>query len=326
MARTRHVLLVALLLATAPPACENGIPARDPVRSAQARGDFGPTAAYERRLIFLGPGQRLPAAAIVDFGAVSDTIGIRRGVRARLSDGNDWTRLMDAGWDMERMREPWRLMPHGPLRLVVGDAGDLGALVFRLDPEVRIEPGMVVATLSPDPGLQLVLRQGRLVLGGELVHGTILDAQLGRSLDAAASRRARDTGHDTAAPADLATPVARAGTEALLLGEAGFYVAFAGDGESQFAWLRHGQQNDVRSGARLAAVGWELDADGFRVPNAWEVLGPSDLAGELSAEAVDGVDVSVLTDSEGIGYAIVTGWLLDRGVHRDVYGLVRHVR
>jgi hypothetical protein len=327
MARIKQLVLAAVCVAAAAPACENGIPsARDQNRSVQAPVDFGPTAAYERRLIFLGPGQRLPSAAIVDFVSVSDSLGLRRGVRARLADGDDWSSLMDAGWEMERMREPWRLVPHGPLRLVVGDAGDLGAVVFRSDPEVRLEPGATVAVLSPDPGLQLVLRQGRLVLGADLINGIMLDTQLGRSLDASASRRARDPAPTGGSAPDRATPAARPGAEALLVGEGRFYMVFASSSDTPIAWLRHGQQDDVRRGARLAAVGWELDADGFRVPNAWEVVGPSDLSGELSAEAVDGVDVSASTEVEGLGYAVVSGWILDRGVHRDVYGLVRHVR
>lgn len=327
MSRTRYLLTLAFVVAAGPPACENGIPVgRDAARSVQEPLDLGPTAAYERRLIFLGPGQRLPSAAIVDFVAVSDSVGLRRGIRARLADGSDWSRLMDAGWEMERMREPWRLVPHGPLRLVVGDAGELGALVFRADPEIRMEPGTTLATLSPDASMQLLLRQGRLALGPDLVHGVVLDAQMGRSLDPAVSRDGRSGGGEVRAPHDRATPAARPGAEALLLGDAGFHLVFASGADGPFAWLRHGQQDDVRRGARLAAVGWELDGDGFRVPNAWEVLGPSDLTGELVAEAVDGVDISDAPDVEGLGYAIVSGWILDRGVHRDVYGLIRHVR
>jgi hypothetical protein len=325
MARINYLLILAFAV-MAVPACDGAIPVgRDSGRSAQAPVDFGPTAAYERRLIFLGPGQQLPSAAIVDFSAVSDSVGVRRGVRVRLADGNDWSRLMDAGWEMERMREPWRLVPHGPLRLVVGEGGELGAVVFRGETEVRLEPGATLAELSTDPGLQLVLRQGRLALAGDLVPGILLDAQLGRSLDADASRRAR-AAQRQGPSAGHATQAARVGAEALLVGEGGFSVVFAGHGEGQFAWLRQGQRDDVRRGARLAAVGWELDADGFRVPNAWEVVGPDDLSGELAAEAVDGVDVSDATDVEGLGYAIVTGWVVDGGVHRDVYGLVRHVR
>jgi hypothetical protein len=327
MTRIKRLLIAVLFIGATAPGCEDGVPVgREPGRSVQAPVDFGPTAAYERRLIFLGPGQRLPTAAIVDFVAVSDSLGLRRGVRARLADGSDWSRLMDAGWEMERMREPWRLVPHEALRLVVSDAGDLGAVVFRADTEVRLEPGMVLAELSPEPGLQLVLRQGRLVLGAELVQGIMLDAQLGRSLHVAPSRHVPDAERESGTSTDLATPAARPGTEALLVGEGGFYMIFAGSGNAQVAWTRHGQMDDVRSGARLAAVGWELDPDGFRVPNAWQVVGPNDLSGELSAEAVDGVDVSEATDVEALGYAIVTGWILDRGVHRDVYGLVRHVR
>jgi hypothetical protein len=322
MSRTLH-LLTATVVVLAMAACDGrGANGRDPARAAQAPVDLGPTAAYERRLIFLGPGEVLPTAAIADFVAVSDTLGLRRGVRARVADGNDWTRIMDAGWEMDRMREPWRLVPHGRLRLVVGDAGELSALVFRGDPEVRIEPGGTLAQLAPEPGMQLVLRRGRLVVGPDLVQGVVLDVQLGRRLAAATSREVRTDAEGD----DHATPAARPGAEAFLVGEAGFYMVFAAPEAGHLAWIRHGQQDEVRGGARLAAVGWELDPGGFRVPNAWQVVGPDDLTGELRAEVVDGVDVSAAGDAEGLGYAIVSGWIEDRGVQRDVFGLVRHVR
>jgi hypothetical protein len=326
MSRTIRWSTLALAITAGAVACGNGgEPGRERDRAGQSRVDFGPTAAYERRLIFLGPGQRLPTAAIVDFGALSDEDGLRRGVRARLADGNDWTRLMDAGWSMDRMREPWRLVPHGPLRLIVGDGGEVAALVIRGDVEVRIEPGGSMAELTPDPGTQLMLRQGRIGLGGSLVSGVLLDIQTGRSLDGpphgSALPGAPPTGGD-----DGATPWARPGVEALLAGEAGFYMVFAGTASGTLAWLRHGQQDEVRRGARLTAVEWELGSDGVRVPSAWQVVGPDDLTGELVADASDGVDVSGAGDVEGLGYAIVSGWILDRGVHRDVFGLVRHVR
>jgi hypothetical protein len=322
--RIRHLLIAACAIGTAASAaaCGNGSGGRDRDRSADSPRDFGPTAAYERRLIFLGPGQRLPTAAIVDFVAVSDSLGVQRGVRARLADGADWTRLMDEGWRMEPMREPWRLVPHGPLRLVIGDAGEVSALVFRGDPEVRLQPGGFTAELSPDAGTRLLLRQGVLTLGADVVHGVILDTQLGRSVSGASGA----SGDPDGPVDDGATPSARPGVEALLIGQAEFSLVFGLSAAGPMAWLRHGQQDDVRRGARLTAVEWELNTDGLRVPSAWQVVGTDDLTGELVAEAVDGVDVSGAPDAEGLGYAIVSGWVLDRGVRRDVYGLIRHVR
>jgi hypothetical protein len=325
MLRIRY-LLAGLALAGVSLSCGDGAGERQD-GARQAPVDFGPTAAYERRLVFLGPGQRLPTAAIFDFVAVSDSLGLRRGVRARLADGTEWHRLMDEGWTLDHMREPWRLVPHGPLKLIMGDAGELVALVLRDDLEVRIEPGPPLAGHTPDPGTQLVLRRGRLAIGADLVQGMLLDAQFGRPLDPAAARDATALNGPDGSPAgDDPTPVGRPGNEALLMDNAGFYAVFSASGAGPMAWLHVDGRDDVRRGARLEAIGWEPDEEGLQVPNAWRVVSPAGLTGELVAEAVDGVGMSGVPDLEALGYAIVTGWIRDGGEHRDLFGLIRHAR
>ncbi len=292
--------------------------------AAQTPTDFGPTAVYERRLLFLGPGQRLPTAALVDFVALSDSDGLRRGVRARLADGTDWTRLMDAGWEMDRMRDPWRLVPYGQLRVLVGDDGELGALIFREDAEVRLEPGAALAGFAPDPGTQLVLRDARLGIGPDLVQGVLLDAQLGRAIDLASEHNGIDP--DAGDGVDRATPAARRGAEALLTDAAGYHLVFAASAAGHVGWIHVDGHDDVRRGARLSAVGWQPGEGGIQIANAWQVSGPGELVGELVAEAVDGVEISGPDQIESVGYAIVSGWIEDRDGRRDVFGLVRHVR
>jgi hypothetical protein len=322
MRRYSSLLVLAVLMAAGLPACNDGRPDRDEV-AARAPVDFGPTAAYERRFLFLGPGQLLPSAAIVDLVALSDSVGVRRGVRARVSDGTDWLPLMDEGWDMAWMREPWRLVPHGSLRLVLGDAGELAALVFRADMEVRVEPGSALAGYSPDPGTQLVLRQARLALGADLVHGILLDAQLGRGVDPAMSRSVRSQ-PGSGAPNE-ATPIGQPGTEALLTDNDGFYLVFAAAGAGPMGWIHYRGRDDVRRGAHLTAVAWE-ETEGVQVPNAWQVAGQGELTGELTAEALDGVDLADVAGIEALGYAVVSGWVADQDVRRDVFGLIRHIR
>jgi hypothetical protein len=323
MLRFSSLLMLAVLLAAGSLACDDRGPLGDEV-AARTPVDFGPTAAYERRFYFLGPGQALPSAAIVDFVALSDSAGLRRGVRARVSDGTDWQRLMDEGWDMAWMREPWRLVPHGSLRIVLGDAGELAALVFREDMEVRVEPGSALAGHSPDPGTQLVLRQARMALGADLVHGILLDAQLGRGVDPATSRSARS--QPGAGTRREATPIGQQGAEALLMDNNGFYLVFAAAGAGPVGWIHHGGRDEVRRGARLTAVGWEESVEGVELPNAWQVSGQGELAGELVAEVFDGVDLADVPGIATLGYAIVSGWVTDRDVRRDVFGLIRHVR
>ena len=340
--RTRFAVPLLLLLA-ALTACENGPPWRseDGVETAIDRDVFGPTAAYDRRIVFLGPGDDLPTAVIFDFAALGDSASLRRGVRARLVDGAEWLPLLDAGWVMEPMREPWRIVPFGPLKLVAGDEGEIDALLFRGDVDVRLEPGAPIAEYSPDAGTQLLLRQGRLRLGGEPVPGIILDAQLARAVTPAdfaaaapdsAGGGAPGGGPDGDAAADSAgggnpSPGARAGAEGLLLDNSGYYVVFATSAEGEFAWIRTGARDDVRRVARLEATEWEaFRGGGVDAPVAWRIVSTGDaLSGELRTEAAD----RALLPGAGpalLGYAIVTGYVEDRGIRRNVYGLIRHVR
>lgn len=335
--RTIPFLLVALLLA----ACEAGGAGEE--IPATGREEFGPTAAYDRRLVFLGPGAELPTAAVFDFAVLSDSAGLRRGIRARLVDGMEWIPLMDAGWEMARMREPWRLVPHGDLKLIVGSAGELDALVFAGEElGVRLDPGSSIAEYSPDAGTQLVLRQAELRLGGEPVTGILLDAQLGRAVNPAAIPRiapepadpgAEDAGEiaaDAAGDSLLVdpAPAARPGAEALLLDNAGYYVVFAASAEGDMAWVHAAGRDDVRRPARLEPFEWEpFQEAGVQVPTAWRVLTPGDLfGGEIRAEAADRAVIGEGAATGAMGYVVVTGWIEDRGVRRNVYGMVRHVR
>lgn len=342
MRPTPLLLALPLLLA----ACDGGTPwgGDDEETTAVGRQEFGPTAAYDRRLVFLGPGEELPTTAVFDFAALSDSANLRRGIRARVVDGAEWVPLMDAGWEMAPMREPWRLIPHGELSLVVGDAGDLDALVVTGEEgEVRLEPGATIAEYSPDGGTQLVLRQARLQIGGRPVTGVLLDAQLGRAVSsppgpatgaadtaAAAGEPGDDEAGDAAADS-LAVdpaPAPRQGAEALVLDAAGYYLVFATSADGEIAWLHAAGRDDVRRGARLEAIEWEqFEPAAVRVPTAWRVTAPGGLlSGELRSEAADLAVIGDGAEMGAMGYAVVTGWVEDRGVRRNVYGLIRHVR
>lgn len=320
-------ILLALVLAI--PACDDGgggaPPAQDPTP------DFGPTAAYNRRLLFLGPGGDI--AAVFDFAALSDSIGIRRGARARLGDGNGWRALLDDGWEMESMREPWRLVPHGPLKMTVGEAGDLSALVHRDTVPTRLELGQVLAEHSPDVGTQLVLRTGRLVRADQSLAGIVLDVQLGRAVSSAQAvretapegRGGAGAGQGAGSPA---TPIALPGAEALLLDGQGYLAALATATGGSLAWIRSGDRSDVRPGARLEPTAWSAaEDDSIQVPTAWRIVSASGLlTGELTVRTVDRNRLQGADRLEALSYALVTGWIEDRNARRDVYGLVRHVR
>jgi hypothetical protein len=334
--RAVHIIALALLVLTAG-ACENGPPwardGEDP--SDQATPDYGPTAAYNRRFIFLGPGADLPTAAIFDFVALSDSIGIRRGLRARVVNGLGWRTLDDAGWEMGPMREPWRIVPHEPFTLTVSENGDLVALIHRDSVTTRLILGATIAEHSPDVSTQLVLRSARLAVGDQSVAGILLDSQLGRAVNPRLVRRDLDdraARSDSTAATDSAavspTPIARPGAEALLLNNGGFYVVLATGADGPFGWIRDAGRDDVRAGARLEPTEWTTDEDtGVQTPSAWRIVSSDgEMSGELTTESTDPVVLGGVGELETLSYELVSGWVEDRSVRRDVFGLVRHVR
>lgn len=330
--RPVHTIALTLLVLAAG-ACENGPPwARDGRDSTgQATPDFGPTAAYNRRFIFLGPGAELPTAAIFDFVALSDSIGIRRGLRARVVNGVSWRTLDDEGWEMAPMREPWRIVPHGPFTLTVSENGDLVALIHRDSVTTRLSLGATIAEHSPDVGTQLVLRSARLAVDDENVPGVLLDSQLGRAVNPRLVQRDLDAPGDSAAAEGARvtpTPIARPGAEALLLNNGGFYVVLATGADGPFGWVRNAGRDDVRAGARLEPIAWTTDeTTGAQTPSAWRIVSSDGvISGELTTESTDPVALDGVGDLEALSYELVSGWVEDRSVRRDVFGLVRHVR
>lgn len=316
---TIPVLLSALVAG----ACDDGTPWSDgeETPTVESRLDFGPTAVYDRRILFLGPDGDLPAAAAFDFSSLADSAGVRGGVRARVLDGAEWATVADTGWALAPMREPWRIVPEGALRVLVNDAGEISALAAR-DSDTRLEPGTILSETSPDAGTQLILRNAELLLDGEPLPGVLLDAQLGRAVRPAQVPPRGDT-----AEAHPSTPIARPGSEALLVNSAGYLVVLTRSGEGDMAWVSHAGRDEIRRGVLLEPTAWTEPGEDGQWPSGWAVRGAdADMAGELSTEAVDHSVLSHLAGVEGLDYVLVSGWIEDRGVRRDVFGLVRHVR
>lgn len=321
-------LSIIAALTMVAPACEDSPPWGDggAAGTDEAAPDFGPTAAYNRRLVFLGPGAELPVAAVFDFTALSDSLGVRRGVRARLVDGARWQPLLDAGWVMESMREPWRLVPHGRLTLVVGETGDVSSLMVRDSTTTRLQLGATLAEHSPDVGTQLLLRSARLAVDDESVPGVLLDAQLGRAVSPERVARTTTTADDTAAVVSP-TAIARPGAEALLLNNGGYYTVLTTAAAGALAWVRNAGRDDIRTGVRLEPTAWSTAEDGVQIPTAWRIVSADgELAGELTTESSDRITLDDTAELQSLAYVLVTGWIEDRTVRRNVFGLVRHVR
>ncbi len=325
--RTLALLTSLLLLAAA---CDGRGPwsDRDDTTAAGTGVDFGPAAAFERRLLFLAPGEDPPTAAGFDFALVDDSTRHYRSARAVVTRDSAWRTLMDTAWSMAPMRNAWRLVPFGDLHLLVGINDELEAVTVSGAPDTRLFLGRAIGEFSPDAGTRLQLREAELTTGGTTIAGLLLDVQLGRSLQRSGAP------HTIVASAGgrAATPVLAAATlqpgttnvEALLAGD-GVLLALGEAADGPTAWLRDGQRDDVWEGTRLIPTGQAGSPPADTAPDWRVVRGGGDVVAEL--RALDRHTVPLPGRAGGsVGVTVARGWLEIREERVPVVAVLRHVR
>ena len=248
-------------------------------------------ASYGRHLVFVSGSAEAPRAAVFDFAILLASDSIYRTARVWLGQPEGWTRLFDSEWSDAPMREPWRLVPHGPLRLVVDDAGEIDALLLRTDSLLRLSTMPPRGEWSPTEALRFRVRQAGLDIGGEALAGVLLDVHAGAE------------GAMEGAPGKL---FVTDGSGLLLV---------VSDADGSPAWLRSGAREETFDSVSVApldsvgADGWRIDAPG------------GGLSGEI---VIVGTPLGATGTSSGIG--LVRGWLEVRGERRDIFGVARRGR
>lgn len=294
----RAFTITLLLLSIFPLAGCEDLPWSPEGDSGEAHSGPFPATTYERRLLFLASGPNLPAAATFDFTAVTDSAGLQRAAGIQLATEGHWSELLDTAWSTDRVREPWRILPHGAMRVMVNEVGEIDALALDGDPGLRLETGELLAESSPDAGTQLVLRSARLMTADTAYEGVLLDAQVGRAQDTIA--------------ASVATSI-----EALLAHGSDFHAVVFRVGEGLLAWVNDDGESRIHRDVQIERLPGESDAAEVE-PTAWGIVAVPELSARVAAELADSAAVN--------GYTLVSGWVEDGGVRRDVFGLVRHDR
>lgn len=273
---TRMLILAAVLAA---PGCERGA-TPDASTGDAPRAALPAPALYERSLVFVGHGDE-PVGAVLDFSVLDSGSVVVRTVRGWLG-GEAWTSVAEEAWRMEPMRDPWRIVPHGPLRLVAGDDQRIEKLILEREvAPLRLAPGADLAAATPSPTLDYILRRARLGIGGEEHTGVLLDVQRVRAL------------------AD--TIAARGGDEAIVLtGDADEAVVLVG---GQATWIPRDGRSRTVEGVQLIPAG----------PARWRITTPRGiLVGELA----------VVAGAAGPAPRAVRGWIERAGRRSPVSGVM----
>ena len=168
-----------IFLAAAFTACggPEGAPPRtpdtlEPAVSGNFRGRI-----YERNFVFATLGG--DSAFLVPWLMTAQTRpgGVDRQARGFLARGTTWENFYDQSWETPPSRAPWRILPHGSLRLLVGDGEVVEGVIFSEGPrqlELELSGGPLMEWTGTR-GQIFRLLEGAAYLSDQRVGGFVLD-------------------------------------------------------------------------------------------------------------------------------------------------------
>jgi hypothetical protein len=291
--RTLTVFLMAGMLA----ACSRG---GDPAADAR-RAAGEPTASYARRMIFVGGTGAAPQIVVFDHLALASEAAVERSASFWRSAEEAWQPLLDLKWSDEPIREPWRLVPHGPFRIMVDDAGEVEELRGRgaLESFTLARVGSLGEWNPEDPVLYRI-NLGEWTVGSDSVAGILVDIHPGAA-----------PAEGAPAPTEL---VLTDGAEFRLVATMGTVAESNPPGE---LWLQRGGRTESLTPAavvRDSVVGSDI----------WHVNGRG---GELHGELRPLAPTLLREGGTRLGgrttLLALQGWVEFRGERRNVFGVMR---
>jgi hypothetical protein len=133
--------------------------------------------SYERHVVFLG--SRGDTTVLVPWSFTSRTKagGVDREVRGWLYRGGEgWESLFGERWESSPSRVPWRILPRGPVRLIVGHQDALEAILFQGGARsMEVASGTLLVEWSGQRGQTFRIHEATTFFAEHSVDGTLLD-------------------------------------------------------------------------------------------------------------------------------------------------------
>lgn len=308
--------LPAMCAATLAAACTGATPDREapgqggeegPASAATTGAEPAPGTVYQRTIAFVETTSDSALFVLWDFENRIEADGLRRSIQGWLRRAGQWRLFMEDDWVTEPTRAPWRIVPRGPARLVVGFQDALEEIYYRegvRDLSLRLDEPVV--EWSGQRGATYRLLEGTARLADVETTGLVLDAFAVRA-----------AGRDGAAELGLLT------------GENGFQLVLSNlEGPVRYrAWARRGTREFFWPEVE---VSWEesrsFDRARRDVPVLWRIeSGDGRLEGEFESVS------SHLQSQDGNGAILpvlavyeVAGQLTVDGERVAVRGFLRH--
>jgi hypothetical protein len=261
-----------------------------PIPGGTTAADTDPPTSgltFERHLFFVGGAAAAPHAAVFDFNVVDHGSRLERTALSWILRDGRWRPLLSSTWAHAPMREPWRLVPYGGLRLVATGEGEVELVYREGGVTTRLVPGSGIAQWTGPRGREILLRDAALTVGPDAVYGTLFDLQLQRPTAGGPHR----------GPAIFLTN-----------GETLYLVLFADQQGRGSLWLRTEEDDLLYDDFRLEHSG----------TGGWSIASAD---GALSADAA--VFGEAATVGDGAQVRTLRGTLTLAGRRFTVFGLVR---
>lgn len=299
-------------------ACRNDPPSADPPTTVdpsaptEARPDTG--RVFERSVVFVSTGTDSVFVVPWLWRVRTGGVEVERRARGWLLRGAVWDPFFDENWTTPPIRAPWRPLPHGPLRIMVGPGGALQQIShLSTGRSLDVTLGSSLAEWTGRRGETFRFLEGGLVLAERRVAGIVLDLNRTRDVSEGAGGDWMLLASGDSVAAVLHTPLR---ADNLARG------SWRGWARVDFRDLPLGQITTEWAAVRA------FDRARRDVPVAWTLRTPDGaVSGSLEARS------SQLTAEEGEGPLLpvdglyeVVGTLTLEGTEYPVHGLLRHTQ
>ncbi|HSW28422.1 MAG TPA: hypothetical protein VLH75_02910 [Longimicrobiales bacterium] len=154
----------------------------EPAAEPQAEGAEDAAASfrgriYERNLVFMSLSE--DSSFVVPWLMSSQTRpgSVHRSARGLVARSGTWEEFHDDTWDTPPTRTPWRILPQGSLRLLVGEGDAVEAVIFsqgQRQLEVEVTGGLLMEWTGTR-GQVYRLHDGAAYLSDQRLQGLVLD-------------------------------------------------------------------------------------------------------------------------------------------------------
>ncbi len=184
-AQAAHAVLVALLLASCAGDPVEDRPAQTPGHpGASPRPEVEPGTAgttYRRTVAFVAASRDSSMFVPWEFANRVEPDRILRSTRGWLGRAGEWRLFVEDDWSTETTRSPWRIVPRGSARLIVGMDDALQEIYFQEGVrDLSVRMGEVIAEWGGQRGETYRLLNGTSRLAGVETSGLVLDALTAR--------------------------------------------------------------------------------------------------------------------------------------------------